>query len=629
MNRFQFQKNCFGRSFKIFLFVAFITPAISGFAATITSTSSGGDWSLTSTWIGGVVPTVTDDVVIAAGANVVIRSPYGPGSPALCNSLTINGTLTFGSGSASVRRLDVTTFVSINSGAILTNDGTAAHLLNMGGNWTNNGTFNPIVNTGTITVTFNGSGTQTMDGSAIQAFQSFIVNKASGTLETSANVTTLTATAITVTAGTFNAPSTLSVAGNILITSGTLNSGANISLTGNFTNNGGTLSGGTGTTTFNGTTQTIGGSAPITFNHLTIASATTTSVAITTNNLSIADANSLTIGGFDLTVNGTTTIGAGTSGSLIFSSTTGTKTFSGLVTVNSNATWDNAINENIYLHNGLTNNGSFTPGTGTYNFEVNTQAVAGSYTFFNVVVAAGATLINNGTLIISSSLSGAGTLQQANNAVLTLEGTQSITGLVANTTTNTVNYTGTGNPKGVNYSNLNLSGTGVKNLLTGTSSISGNLNLSGTITTTTSTTLVIGGSLVVGDGTTFNVAGFDLTVTGATTIGDGNSGIINFPSSVGTKIFSGQVTLSTGATWNNSTNNEAITFRGGIVNGGNFQGGTSTQTFDTNNQTLNGYFTLPRVTVNGITLTVLRNLIIDVSLSGTGSILPKAFPTLN
>src|ERR1035437_940320 len=60
--------------------------------AVITSTSTGGLWSATSTWVGGVVPTATDVVTIASGAPVTVDAN------STCLSITINGTLTFNAG---------------------------------------------------------------------------------------------------------------------------------------------------------------------------------------------------------------------------------------------------------------------------------------------------------------------------------------------------------------------------------------------------------------------------------------------------------------------------------------------------------------------------------------------------
>ena len=76
------------RSFPILLLtVVLLTTTSFAFADTITSTPAGGHWSLTSTWIGGVVPGTYDDVVIAGLVRVT-----GPES---CQSLVVEpaGTL--------------------------------------------------------------------------------------------------------------------------------------------------------------------------------------------------------------------------------------------------------------------------------------------------------------------------------------------------------------------------------------------------------------------------------------------------------------------------------------------------------------------------------------------------------
>jgi hypothetical protein len=57
-----------------FFTVVMLLFACGMFAATITSTSTGGDFLATTTWVGGVVPKATDDVVIASGTIVTINS---------------------------------------------------------------------------------------------------------------------------------------------------------------------------------------------------------------------------------------------------------------------------------------------------------------------------------------------------------------------------------------------------------------------------------------------------------------------------------------------------------------------------------------------------------------------------
>ncbi|MBF4517186.1 T9SS sorting signal type C domain-containing protein [Flavobacterium sp. ANB] len=54
--------------------------------ATITSTGTG-NWTSTTSWIGGIVPTINDDVIIAAGSTITLTTNIS------VKSLTINGTL--------------------------------------------------------------------------------------------------------------------------------------------------------------------------------------------------------------------------------------------------------------------------------------------------------------------------------------------------------------------------------------------------------------------------------------------------------------------------------------------------------------------------------------------------------
>lgn len=61
------------------------------FAASISSTSTGGNWSDGTTWVGGVPPTLNEDAIIVAGATVTIGKS-GVTSVA-CKNLIIDGTL--------------------------------------------------------------------------------------------------------------------------------------------------------------------------------------------------------------------------------------------------------------------------------------------------------------------------------------------------------------------------------------------------------------------------------------------------------------------------------------------------------------------------------------------------------
>ncbi len=80
---------------KIFTFFCtllfFIFTGTRVYSATITANSGlvGANWSDVATWIGGVVPTLADDVVIPAGDSIVVDNS----SYSRCSSLVLNGSL--------------------------------------------------------------------------------------------------------------------------------------------------------------------------------------------------------------------------------------------------------------------------------------------------------------------------------------------------------------------------------------------------------------------------------------------------------------------------------------------------------------------------------------------------------
>ncbi len=127
-----------------FLFLIFCASTIN--ALTITSSGSGGNWSSTATWSGGVVPT--------SGSDVIINSDVYVDGNVACTNLTVN------SGASLYNTYGYSITVSvvgsvINNGSILNHPSGYVLSLDIQGNITNNGYWN--INSTTLSGTANQS----------------------------------------------------------------------------------------------------------------------------------------------------------------------------------------------------------------------------------------------------------------------------------------------------------------------------------------------------------------------------------------------------------------------------------------------------------------------------------------
>ncbi|GAB4543853.1 MAG: hypothetical protein Fur002_16520 [Anaerolineales bacterium] len=388
--------------------------------------------------------------------------------------------------------------------------------------------------------------------------------------------------------------------------------------------------------------------SPATINgNLTVSANTAANADLTIGgNLLVNSKTTLTIGGVNITVNGTTTADAGV---ITHSASAGVKRYKGTVSIlKVGGKWTNSGNADIYLENGLTFSGDgFTSGTGVYTFETNlAQTIGGtnSFSIANIVLPSGVTLINQlGTgdadnaaaLTVSSTLSGGGTFQQGDYAIFNFGGTalaDTIT-LNAYATGNTVTYnrtSGAQTVKAVEYYNLTLDKGGAKDI-SAVTTIGGGLKLLGAGTTgLTGASLDIGSlsatmpnvyDLHIGSGSTLTVANTTLTVNGPTLV----SGTLIHNNSLGVKTYK-ELVLVNGA-WNNSSNSD-IHLQGGLTTGvssGFIAGATAAYIFETTPEqalTLNKAGTFGTINVgSGVTLTnVGAGLTVNNVISGAGTL---------
>lgn len=587
----------------VLLLTFFPVSPVNAAGGVITSTATGGAWTDSSTWLGGIVPDSEGDSVVIATTN---------GNSVILNSATtIKGALT------------------INPDAEL-NTGNYALILE--GDFINNGLFDA------------GSSNITIAGTALAQNIAGFTTTGTALMTKTAGVATL---AGNVNAGglTLNGPGgTLNlgtgryhtITGNLTRTSGLLESGSSsIRVNGNATGLTGSFNPGTGTFIYGGSAQDVSGG---TYNRLKFQGlgAKTAMGDISVNDyLIITSGSNLVIGAYNFSVTGTSSI----TGLLTMNSPIGTKTFGGLVTINPGGKWKNDGTGNATIHfiNGLTHNGglnNFFAGSGVYYFDTNNQSVGGTspLTIPNLSVGAGLILTNNnsGGLSVTGSLTG-DSLVQGTTGYLSIgmpDGSFNLLTLDATAVGNTVDYSFGGSQfvRDITYYNLTLSNSGAKSLPVTLTHINGNLRLSGSATLATAADLDLDGNLVIDSGAALTVGAFNFNVDGTTNI-TGSSLSINgkliYGSATGTKRLGGLVNVGVNGIWDNSANANVAFENGLSFNGKTFIAGTGTYTFQMNvSQAIGGgtAFTIPSISVGtGVNLTNNNSAGLTISSRLTGS----------
>jgi hypothetical protein len=425
-------------------------------AATITSTATG-NWSAGATWVGGVAPVATDDVVIATAtvvtvdasataASVTINSPVGANGITIATgqTLTVTNALTYvANATANAQTITLAGTGSLSVGTSVTMPAPTS--------------------TGNSLVTCSGTGTVSIGttlamtgGAAVAGKSSLGMGTCTLTVGGLATLTGGTGLAeITSSTGILNFNAGLTFAGTLASSQLTTSGAATINLVGTLTG-AGTLSLTAGTLTKTTGTSVI---SPIlaTWKNFEVVSGTTTfSAAQTVTGLQV-DSGATLASGANLITNSCTS--TGTAGFTINGSWTGT----GGATLNGvGCTIDGTAGTNFGNTGTLTLTGAKTiastavltlPGT--------------------VAISATSTITNNGTITTTAAggITGAAAdslWTQGTTGVLNFGGaTNSLlaTGvLTATATGNTVNYSLAGaqtvKAPAVSYYNLTLSGGG-------------------------------------------------------------------------------------------------------------------------------------------------------------------------
>ena len=287
--------------------------------------------------------------------------------------------------------------VTVNTGVNTDFASSLAASILVRGDWTMNGTCN-LTGTAT-TVTFNGTGAQSIGGTASTTFRNVTVNKASGTV-TLARVQTVTSGDLTVTAGTLDLASftmNRSAAGGVI----TVSNGATLKI------------GGTNSFPSNYTTETLGATSTVDYygTNQTVTDEDYGHLLLSTSGTKTMPGTAVSIAG-NFTMSGTPTATAASA-----------LTVSGIFTVGSGCTFGAAS----YSHSvggNFVNDGTFTASTSTFTLNGSSgQTISGgTATTFNNL-----TLSNSNGLTLSTSTSASGTLTFTSGRITTGSNTLIVT----------------------------------------------------------------------------------------------------------------------------------------------------------------------------------------------------------
>jgi fibronectin-binding autotransporter adhesin len=633
------------------LFLAFIFLSINLFSNTITSNGTGGgNWSAGGSWLGGIAPVAGDNAIIAGGDVIVISVANTP-----ITNLTVTGSLSF----TVTRTLTVSGNLIMNPGSSI--DGTATGVVNV------TGTFQAVsggietIGRLTINVTstsqidgaltfINSTGTPTFIGNVtLSATGSINFTTSAQTIAMSGNLIMNPGSLID---GTITG--SINVAGTFQAISGGTETIGRVNITVNSTSQiDGTLafSNGTGVPTLKGNVtlsatgsinftavQTVVLSGNLTMNPGSSISGSVTGVINVAGTFTGAAGGTETLGRLTLTITNTSAI----NGTLLFSSATGTKTFTGDVTVAAAGIINFSAAQTVAMSGNLNATAGSNIGGGGAIGIIN---VAGN---FNPLTG-GTTTLGGLTLNITGNLTIPGTAvlnaAAANNSI-TVGGnwtntSSAVTPFLAGTNTVTFNgsagtqvistTTAAGEPfYNITISNTSVSSPGVQinqNQIiagalffttTATVNISGNITMNASSSIDGSATGVLNATGTFADiaGGTETIGRVAITITSTSQI----NGTLTFSSATGTETFTGNVTLATTGVIS-FTAAKTVAMSGNLtMNPGSSISGTSTGIINvtgTFTGAAGGTATLGRVTLTVTNTSAINGTLLFSSATGT------------